>query len=181
VVYVILEGTVKIHAAHPHGREVILAVLGPGEIVGELSVVDSLGRSASVMTMEPVTLGGLDRERFWELLRTVPRLTYNLVEIVARRLRLANTQIQSLAVLDVPARLARQLLAFAREYGEPQNGGSIRIPLRLTQGDLGDLVGASRVRVNQVFAEYKRVGYISSDGSHRITVHDAAALEHLST
>jgi CRP/FNR family cyclic AMP-dependent transcriptional regulator len=177
VVYVVVAGTVKIHVIQADGREVILAILGKGEVVGEMSIVDSLGRSATVSAMEDCVLVWIDRESFWRCLRSMPAMTYNLVEILSRRLRLANTQMQSLAALDVDGRIARQLLAFAREYGESADDGNVRIPLRLTQADLASLVGASRVRVNQVLGTYKRLEYVSVDRKHRITVRDQTALE----
>ena len=96
--------------------------------------------------------------------------------MLARRLRLADAQIQSLAALDVYGRVARQLLAFAQEYGEEQSDGSTLIPLRLTQSDLADLTGATRVRVNQVLVDYKERGYISAGPDHRFTIHNREAL-----
>jgi CRP/FNR family cyclic AMP-dependent transcriptional regulator len=95
---------------------------------------------------------------------------------MSRRLRLANVQMQALAGLGVDGRLARQLLAFANEYGEAADGGAVRIPIRLTQGDLAGLIGASRVRVNQVLGTYKLQGYVSADRNHRITIHDRDGL-----
>ena len=92
------------------------------------------------------------------------------------RLRLANAQIQSLAALDVYGRVARQILAFAQEYGEPTPDGAIRIPIRLTQNDMAGMVGASRVSVNKVLVHYKERKYISIDAASRITVHDQEAL-----
>lgn len=176
VAYVILEGTVKIHIEQLDGTEVILAILGPGEILGEMSLVDALGRSASVATMEATTLLWLDRSTFWGCLREMPTMTYNLVGILSRRLRLANAHIQVLAALDVDGRIAHQLLAFAQTYGEPAVNDTVRIPLRLTQVDIAALVGASRVRVNQVLGTYRRLKYISVDAQHRITILDRAAL-----
>lgn len=176
VVYLILDGTIKVHVEQLDGVEVILAILCAGEIVGEMSLVDSLGRSAAAVTMEEATLAGMDRATFWECLRLMPTLTYNLTRTLSRRLRLANTQIQSLAALDVGGRVARQLLTFAQEYGEAGAGGAVTIPFRLTQSDLAGLIGASRVRVNQVLVEYKRRHYLSIDQYSRITIHDRAAL-----
>ena len=152
-VYVLLEGTLKVHAAQPDGKQVILAVLGPGEVVGELSAVDSLGRSATVTALEPCTLLVMDGDSFRDCLRSWPALARNLVLALSRRLRLANVQLQALAGLDADGRLARQLLAFAAEYGEDAGGGAVRIPLRLTQEDLASLIGVTRVRVNQVLGD----------------------------
>lgn len=176
VVYIILEGTVQVHVHDDDGTQVILAVLPPGELVGEMSVIDSLGRSATVVTREACRLLWLDRPTFWDWLRKSPIIAFNLAEILSRRLRLANVRIESLATLDVYSRVARQILAYAQEYGEAATGGGTLIPWPLTQGDLAGLVGASRVRVNQVLVSYKRREYLSVDRRHRITVHDQDAL-----
>jgi CRP/FNR family cyclic AMP-dependent transcriptional regulator len=118
----------------------------------------------------------MGRAAFQECLQTLPAVTYNLVQILSKRLRLANEQIQSLATLDVYGRVARQILAFAQQYGLPTPAGDILIPIRLTQSDLADLVGASRERTNQVMVYYKRQKFISVDRRHRITLHNQAAL-----
>lgn len=176
VVYVILEGTVKIYVTQADGREVILAFLGPGDTVGEMSLVDSSGRSANVVTTEPSRLLWMDRASFQGALRTLAPLANNLVRLLANRLRFANEQIQALCTLDVPGRVARQILAMADRYGSQQAGGEVRIPLRLTQSDLAELVGASRERVNQVVVDFKQRGYISVDPDHRIRVRDRQKL-----
>lgn len=176
IVYVIIEGTVKVFIEDATGGSVILAILGPGETVGEMGVVDSLGRSATVITLEPTTLFWIDRSSFLECMETMPALTFNLVKILSRRLRIANAQVQSLATRDVYGRVAHQLLAFAHEYGRKVPGGDIMIPIRLTQSDLADLVGASRVRINQVLGFYRQQNYISLDNNYRITVHNPEAL-----
>ena len=176
-VYILLEGSVKVYLTHTDGSEVILAILGTGEIVGEMSLADSLGRSASVTTLEDCTFLWMDRRTFLSGMEEIPAIARNLVGILSRRLRLADTHTRSLAALDVHGRIAAQLLAFAREYGEPQSecGGTL-IPLRLTQTDLGGLVGASRVRVNQALGYYRRRSEISVGKDGRITVHDEEAL-----
>ena len=181
VVYVLLEGTVKILIEQMDGREVILAFLGAGDTVGEMSLVDSAGRSANVMTMEKCTFLWMDRNTFQDLLKNVPEFTQNLVRMLSSRLRMANEQIQSLSSLDVAGRLARQLLAFTERYGsaEESNGGGVKINLRLTQTDLAELVGASRERVNQVMVEFRQKGYLSVDSAHHIQVHQPPALARL--
>jgi CRP-like cAMP-binding protein len=180
VLYIILTGTVKIHVEQADGSAVILAILGPGTVVGEMSIIESLGsgdvgRSATVVTLEESTLGWIDRMAFRSCLETMPVIATNLLRILARRLRLANAQIQSLAAQDVFGRVARQLLAFAQEYGQTTPEGTV-IPLRLTQSDLASLVGASRVRVNQVLVHYQQRNYISIAQNFHITVHNADAL-----
>ena len=176
VVYVLLEGTVKIYVNRCDGREVILAFLGPGDTVGEMSLADSAGRSANVVTTERSRLLWMDRATFQSCLRTMAPLANNLVRLLSHRLRFANEQIQALCTLDVPGRVARQILALADRYGSPEAGGEVWIPLRLTQSDLGEIVGASRERVNQVIVEFKQRGLISVDPVHRIHVHNRQEL-----
>lgn len=175
VLYFILSGSVKIFVEREGGVEATLAILGPGEIIGEMSVADSLRRSANAATRENSTLIWMDHAVFREILRETPAISANLVSILSRRLRLANARAASLATLDVRGRVAAQVLAFAEEYGEEVSGG-VRIPFRLTQTDIADLVGASRVRVNHAIGFHKRQGHISVSRDHRITVHNPEAL-----
>jgi CRP/FNR family cyclic AMP-dependent transcriptional regulator len=129
--------------------------------------------------MEEATLAWLDRATFWECLQTIPTMTQNLVSMLSRRLRMANAHIESLATQDVAGRAARQILAFAQEYGLRQPNGDTLIPIRLTQSELAGLIGATRVRVNQVLVSFKERNYVSVDHNYRITVHDAEALERM--
>jgi CRP/FNR family cyclic AMP-dependent transcriptional regulator len=175
-IYVILSGTVKVHVDRADGSEVMLAILGPGEVIGEMSAIDRLARSATVVAMEATTTLWIDRATFRDQLFSVPALAINLVAIMSRRLRLANAQIQALAGLDVYGRVARQLLALAEVYGESASGGGTLIQLRLTQSDLAALVGASRVRVNQVLGSFRQLGYVASADPYRIIILDAVRL-----
>lgn len=175
-VYVIMSGTIKIHIEQAGGADVILAILGKGDIVGEMSLIDSAGRSASALALEESTLVWMDCQTFQECLANMPAFTQNLVRILSARVRLANELIQALASLDVYGRVARQILAFAERYGEAVEAGKILIPIRLTQGELADLVGASRKRVNQVMVSFKGNGLISVDHAGRIVVYDRDGL-----
>jgi len=170
VVYFILSGTVKIHVAQASGNDVVLAILGRGDTVGEMSMIDSAGRSASVYTLEETSLLWMGRPAFQQALQDMPALTLNLMRVFAARVRLANELVQALATLDVYGRVARQLLAFADKYGAPEANGNVLIPIYLTQGDIADLVGASRKRVNQVMVSFKSQGLISVRSDGRISV-----------
>jgi len=177
VTYIILEGTLKVSVLERNGRELILALLGPGEIVGELSMADRAGRSADVTALEPATLVWMDRHGFDQLRREIPTLTENLLRLMSRRLRLANGQLQAVATLDVHGRVARQLLVLSDTLGEAMPDGAVRIPLRVTQSDLAALVGATRVRVNEVLVGFTKRGFIEVDAKHRITVKDRDELD----
>jgi CRP/FNR family cyclic AMP-dependent transcriptional regulator len=177
IAYIVLDGTLKVSVIQANGRELTLALLGPGEIVGELALADRSGRSADVVTLEPATLVWIDRNAFEQLRRDIPLITENLLRLMARRLRLANQQLQAMATLDVHGRVARQLLALADALGEELPDGGVRIPLRITQSDLAALVGATRVRVNEVLVGFTRRQHIVVDRKHRITIQDRPELE----
>jgi len=176
LVYILLDETVKIYVDQRDGSEVILAFLGPGDTFGEMSLVDSARRSANVLTLERSSCLMMDRQAFDQCLRATSELAYNLVRLLSRRLRLANEQVQALSTLDVRGRVARQIVAFADQYGQPDPENGIRIPLRLTQSDLASLVGASRERVNKVVVDFKESGFISVEPSHHLTVRKLQAL-----
>lgn len=172
VVYFILSGTVKVHAEQADGTDVIISILGPGESVGEMSALDRSNRSASVTTLDESELLWLDHATFRRFLLTTPMLSHNLSCLLSARLRQANEQIQSLAAADIESRVARQLIGFVEKYGQPENGGGISIPVRLTQSDLANLIGATRESVNKIIVSYKERGYVSASRDHRWTIHN---------
>ena len=174
-VYVILTGSVKVHAVRPGGPEVVLAVLGAGEVLGEMSAADSLGRSASVVTLEETDLLWMDRRTFRASVDSSTILARNLGEVLSKRVRLANARLISLASLDVPGRVASELLSLAREYGQVTPEG-VRIPMRLTQANLAALVGASRVRVNQALGQFRKRELISIGKDGRVILRDEETL-----
>jgi CRP/FNR family cyclic AMP-dependent transcriptional regulator len=175
-VYVILAGTVKIHIEQADGRDVVLALIGAGDTLGEMSLIDSAGRSASAVTLEDSFLLWMDRDAFQQILDEFPPVAHNLVRILSARVRLANELIQALAALDVYGRVARQLLAFAEKYGQDADGDAVLIPIHITQGDMADLVGASRKRVNQVMVFFREQEFITLTTSGKILVHKRAEL-----
>jgi CRP/FNR family cyclic AMP-dependent transcriptional regulator len=175
-VYIILAGTVKIHIEQADGRDVVLAIIGAGDTLGEMSLLDSAGHSASAVTLEDSLLLWMDKAAFQQMLADFPPVTLNLVRIMSSRMRLNNELIQALATLDVYGRVARQLLAFAEKYGESGEGQTTLIPVHLTQGDIADLVGASRKRVNQVMVFFREQEFISLNAAGKIVVLNREAL-----
>ena len=172
-VYIILHGTVKIHVEQGE-RDVILAILGAGDLLGEMSLIDSIGRSASAVTLETSLMLWMDKTTFSYMLDNFPPVARNLVKILSARVRLSDQLIQALATLDVNGRVARQLLAFAEKYGREKDGVT-QIRITLTQGDIADLVGASRKRVNQAMVLFKEQGLID-DADGRIAIKDGEGL-----
>jgi CRP/FNR family transcriptional regulator, cyclic AMP receptor protein len=175
-VYFILSGAVKVHVEQEDGSDVSISILGPGEVVGEMSALDQASRSASVVTLEKTVLLWTDRESFRHCLMAIPALAANLTCTLSSRLRLANEQIQSLASVEVETRIARRILAFAERYGRLLPNGDLLIPIRLTQTDIANLVGASREHTNKILVSYKDRGYLSVDQRLHITIHNLNAL-----
>lgn len=173
-VYIILHGTVKIHIEQGE-RDVIVSILGAGDLLGEMSLIDSVGRSASAVTLEDSLMLWMDKVTFNYLLDNFPAVARNLVKILSARVRLSDQLIQALATLDVNGRVARQLLAFAEKYGHPKNGAT-QIRILLTQSDIADLVGASRKRVNQAMVFFKEQRLIDTDAEGRIAIRDSEGL-----
>jgi len=173
-VYIILHGTVKIHIEQGD-REVILSILGAGDLLGEMSLIDSVGRSASAVTLESSLMLWMDKLTFSYMLENFPPVARNLVKILSARVRLSDQLIQALATLDVNGRVARQLLAFAEKYGREKDGAT-QIRIVLTQSDIADLVGASRKRVNQTMVLLKEQGFIDTDAEGRIAIKDNEGL-----
>ena len=172
-VYVILDGSVKIHIEQGE-RDVILAILGEGDLLGEMSLIDSVGRSASAVTLENTLVLWMDKDTFNYMLDNFPPVARNLIQIMSRRVRLSDDLIQALATLDVNGRVARQLLAFARRYPFEKDGMT-QIRIALTQSDIADLVGASRKRVNQAMVLFKEQGLIDN-AEGRISIIDGEGL-----
>jgi len=160
--YVIESGRVRIFLPTESGTELTVEVSGPGDVFGELALLDGRPRSASAETLEDTTAFTLTREEFKAHLAATPQLAVALIELLSTRLRHVTEYAESLAHLDVHARLARTLLEMADRYGVKRNG--IEIDLDLTQADLAAMVGATRERVNRALAAFRAQGLLELRG-----------------
>jgi CRP/FNR family cyclic AMP-dependent transcriptional regulator len=174
---VIMAGRVRISVVSEDGKEATLSVLGAGEVVGEISLLDGEPCSADVTAQEDCLLLVIDRAQFLALLRANSGLCLHLMAVLTRRLRRANAALEDMALLDLPTRLGRLLARLASDYGVPIRSGT-RIEVRLSQKDLSTLVGASREKVNRQIREWEEAGILAKDGG-RMVVADAAALPSL--
>ncbi len=153
--HVIHRGRVKLVLASPEGREVTVGVLGPGAFFWEMALIDGGPRSATAVALEAVETVTLDRAVFLATLERRPTAALALLTILGERLRRTDELLQDVLFLDLPARLAKHLLALADAHGVAAPGG-VRLDLRLSQGELAALVGATRESVNRclnAFAE----------------------------
>ena len=157
--YVVIDGKVKIFRTSPDGRENMLAVLGPGELIGELSLFDPGPRTATASALTEVKLLGLGHGDLQPWLNARPEVAAALLRAVARRLRKTNDQMSDLVFSDVPGRVARALLDLSRRFGVQSEEG-IHVVHDLTQEELAQLVGASRETVNKALADFAGRGWL---------------------
>ncbi|HHT40774.1 MAG TPA: Crp/Fnr family transcriptional regulator [Actinomyces sp.] len=161
--YIITEGKVKLGHTSLDGRENLLAVLGPGEIIGELTLFDPGPRSTTATAVSPVTLLHLDHSDLSVILDTNPTMGKHMLRALARRLRRTNESLADLVFSDVPGRVAKALLDLADRFGTPTEEG-VHVPHDLTQEELAQLVGASRETVNKSLADFVSRGWIQLEG-----------------
>jgi CRP/FNR family transcriptional regulator len=161
--YVVVEGKVKVFRTSPDGRENMLAVLGPGEMFGELSLFDPGPRTATVATITDCELASLAHEALRPWLSGRPEIGVQLLQALAQRLRRTNEAMADLVFSDVPGRVAKTLLDLGDRFGTPVPEGT-RVNHDLTQEELAQLVGASRETVNKALSEFASRGWIRLDG-----------------
>ena len=181
LVYIVAQGSVKI-CTNDGNCDRVIAVRGPGEVLGEMSVLQGVGRSATVIAQEDSSLFWLNRADFWGVLWETPPIPYNFACLLSQRVRVLTSQVQSLTTLDVQGRLARQLVTLSEEYGQPcgaaDESPNKLIPFQLKQAELGHMIGATREQVNKLLGNWTRRGLIARDGA-RIIVCQSEALRRL--
>jgi len=170
-VYWILGGSVRVQVLRESGVELTLALRGPGDMVGEVNELERRDRAASVITREETTLLWMERRNFARALESSPALSRNLIRDLGRQLRIANERLQAIATLDVTGRVACQIIALAERYGRTVPGEGIQIRFPVTQGEIAELIAATRERVNQIMVRLRKAGIFSVDAEWRITVH----------
>ncbi|HEY8478055.1 MAG TPA: Crp/Fnr family transcriptional regulator [Chloroflexota bacterium] len=160
--YLIREGQVKIVLPSTDGGEALLAVLGPGEFFGELSLFDGASRSATVVAVEPTETLVLRRDDFLGVLTSQPQVAIELLRVLSQRLRATDELIEDAVFLDLGGRLVKKLLELAESHG-CQTPQGVAIRLRLTQQELASMVGASRESVNKHLSSLRARGLIALD------------------
>lgn len=157
--YVVETGEVKILLSGAEGKEVVLVLLGPGEYFGELALLDGEPRSADAVTTAPAGLLILSREDFLRFLHETPAVAVSLLATLSRRLRRTDHLVHDAAFADVRTRLVKLLLELAQTRGQKSPEGVV-IASRLTQGDLANMVGATRESVNKWLRYYAEQGLV---------------------
>jgi CRP-like cAMP-binding protein len=173
----VLSGNVRISLSSSDGRELLLAILFPGEFFGEISLLDGRERTADATAATACSLAILDRREVLAFFERYPSAWLNIVNVLCHRLRKTDEHIAEVALLQLPARLARALLR-ALAAGDAPPAGRKTEPIQLSQGDLGKRVGAARESVNRCLRTWQQDGVIAIKGG-LIVVNDRAALEEL--
>ena len=164
--FAVMSGRVKVFIGDEDGREIILKMLGPGDVFGEMSVIDRQPRSASVSTLESCVFRVLSHSSFEVCLERAPRIAIGVMNALAKRLRDADRKITTLALMDVYGRVAHTLLELA-----VQSDGKLQVGQKLSQQDIANMVGASREMVNRILKDLSERGYITVE-SKSITIHN---------
>ena len=157
--YFIVSGKIKLGRTAPDGRESLVAIMGPGELFGEMALFDPSPRSTSATAVSETRLAGLRHENLKKVIERSPEVSAQLLQALARRLRRTNESLADLVFSDVPGRVAKALLDLADRFGRPATDGVI-VAHELTQEELAQLVGASRETVNKALAEFVQRGWI---------------------
>lgn len=161
--YIIEEGKIKLGSSSGDGRENLLAILGPGEMFGELSLFDPGPRSLSASAVSDSVLYELEHSSLVRVIEERPVVAKHLLTALARRLRRTNEALADLVFSDVPGRVAKALLDLSTRFGERVDEG-VRVAHDLTQEELAQLVGASRETVNKALADFAGRGWVRREG-----------------
>ena len=161
--YIVMSGKIKVGRRAADGRQNLIAVMGPSDMVGELSLFDPGPRTATATAVTDARLARLRKAALRPWISNRPEIAEQLLRVLARRLRRTNDALADLIFTDVPGRVAKSLLQMASRFGS-RDGGVLRVTHDLTQEELAQLVGASRETVNKALADFASRGWLRLDG-----------------
>ena len=170
----ILEGNVRISVPSPEGKEIVLAILQPGEVFGEIALLDGKGRTADARGLTACSIAILDRRDVVAFFERNPGAWPKLVEVLCDRLRRTDQQLAEMALLEIPLRLAKVLLRMLVDREASPSAPKIA----LSQRELGNIVGASRESVNKCLNEWQRRGIVKID-DNLVTIANRKVLEQM--
>ena len=170
LVFLVKIGTIKITRVNDEGKEVILALLGPGEMFGELAILDGEARSANALAQENCELFAVNKEDFLDILKNHPAVSYNVMSELAKRLRKSDQQIEALSLSDAEHRIGVSLLNLAEDMGVIRKG-KVTIQNLPFQQDIANMAGTSRETVSRVLKMFVEKNLIIKIG-HRLIIPD---------
>jgi CRP/FNR family transcriptional regulator, cyclic AMP receptor protein len=171
------KGLLKVMVTSTSGEERIVAILGPGAVVGELAMIDRMSRSASIVALRDSVLRFISREAYEKRVLAYPETKQALLVILAFRLRQADEELAAATFLSVKARVARALLELAAFVGKPSGPKCIVLDEKISHADLAAMAGVARENASRVLGEWRRRNLVLTGVSPRYVLNDIAALE----
>ncbi|HMW89768.1 MAG TPA: Crp/Fnr family transcriptional regulator [Candidatus Obscuribacter sp.] len=175
-IYFIEKGRVRVTRLSTEGKTVILALLGPGDMIGE-AAWETDEHDSYAETLEDSRIYQIGREAFLNFVRENPEFGLRFIGILGDRLKQAQARIEDLVFRQVPSRVARLLVTLAETHGKVTPNG-VRVEFPLTHQEIADMVGSSRVTVTQILNRFRDSHWIDIE-SKRVTIHNMNALEEL--
>lgn len=172
---ILLYGIVKVEIPNSGGGSTVVNIGGPGEVFGEMSVLDGQRRSATVTALEECGVFCVDRLDFWTTLWSMGPVPYNMVCLLNKRMRFVTGQLNALRQLSTPVRVGHQLAFLFEEMGLP-TGLLIYLPFQLPVKDLASLANADENEVHQLLTRWRGQGILGTDGAGRFAVRSVEAL-----
>lgn len=160
-VLIVIAGRVKVTSGTRDGREIVLGFCGPGDVIGEMAVVEPAARSASVEAIEPVEVLALSARRFRGLIETRPGIATTLLRAISRRFRDADRKRVEFGASHALGRVASRLVELAEDYGRPEGGATV-IDLPISQEELAGWTGCSREAVAKSLRTLRNLGLIET-------------------
>jgi CRP-like cAMP-binding protein len=176
-IYLIAKGRLKAVTTSAEGDDVVFSIMAPGEVCGELALLSGGMRTATITAIEESELIVLDRREFLPFLKRNPEAAIKLLEVLAERQLRLSELLEDTTFLNLPARLAKKLVSLGRAYGVETAEG-IRIDLKLSQSEIGDLVATTRESVNKQIKSWTGEGMVSMKRGI-VTIHRIDDLEAL--
>lgn len=176
-VYLLKRGRVKIANTASSGKEVTFDILEPGEVFGELDVLEDAPRSTSAETLDDAVICVIPRKDFDQYLAMHPTVMFKLTKLIGLRLKKIQSRVEDLVFRDVPARLAHLLSELGKTEGIADKQG-IRLKVKLTHQEMANLIGCSRETVSTIMGQFRDQGFIHIDG-RTITIINEKALSRL--
>lgn len=159
--YRVETGLLKITVMSASGRERILAILGPGALVGELAMIDAQPRSASVVAARDSEVSYISRHTFEAVAEAHPEVYRHIVNLLVRRLRDTNSVVTAMTFLSLKGRVAYALLSLADAFGHDVGSGRILVRQKITQADLAAMTGIARENVSRIVNDWIRLKLVS--------------------
>jgi len=178
-VFLLKTGQVKLSRISEDGKELTMAILHPGDIFGELEVLDDSPRDSMAEALEDTSLCVMRRQDFESLLKRRPDLTVRLTKLIGLRLKRIENRVEDLVFKDVPSRLAGLLLQLSQEFGVKEERG-LRLHTKVTHQEMANLIGSTRETVTATLGDFRRAGLVELD-RHEIIIKNLQGLANLSS